>query len=478
MPVTRAGFWLGLAAFAVLRLLDAPAGLETAAWATAAVAALMAVWWFTDAVPVAVTGTLPFLLLPLLGIATPGAVASSYMQPVLFLVLGGAMLGRALEKWGLHRRVAIAVVTHAGASPGRLLFALMLATAFVSMWVNNSATTVMMLPIASSLALAARRSDGDASRDELNFGAALVLSVSIASNIGGFATPVGTPVNPVAIGLLEKNYGVRIGFAEWMAFGVPVMLAALPAAWWILARVVLPFRLPALSTADVVAAVGRPQAWTVPERRVLLVLVAAAAAWIALPMLETRVRGITDAGIAIAAALVLFVLPSGVRGEDVRPEPLLDWSDARSAPWYLILLLGGGLALAESVGATGLSRWVGAELQTLAPANVALLILVVTALCVVVTEGATNLGTCATFMPIAGGLAIAGGHDPVPVALAAGLAASWGFANPAGTSSNAMVIGTGRVRVLQMVAAGALVDAVGVLLIALACALLVPAILA
>lgn len=477
MPVTRPGFWLGLAAFAALRLLDAPAGLEPAAWATAAVAALMAVWWFTDAVPVAVTGTLPFLLLPLLGVATPGAVAGSYMQPVLFLVLGGAMLGRALEKWGLHRRVAIAVVTHAGAAPGRLLFAMMVATAFVSMWVNNSATTVMMLPIATSLALAARRGDADPTRDELNFGAALVLSVSIASNIGGFATPVGTPVNPVAIGLLEKLYGVRIGFAEWMAFGVPVMLAALPVAWWILARVVLPFRLPALAAEDVVAAIGRPQAWTSPERRVLVVLVAAAAAWVALPVLERQVRGITDAGIAIAAALLLFVVPAGARGEDARPEPLLDWSDARGAPWYLILLLGGGLALAESVGATGLSRWVGAELQTLAPANFAVLVLVVTALCIVVTEGATNLGTCATFMPIAGGLAIAGGHDPVPVALAAGLAASWGFANPAGTSSNAMVLGTGRVRVPQMVAAGALVDVVGIVLIALACVLLVPVIL-
>jgi sodium-dependent dicarboxylate transporter 2/3/5 len=383
------------------------------------------------------------------------------------------MLGRALEKWGLHRRVAIAVVTHAGAAPERLLLAIMAATAFVSMWVNNSATTVMMLPIASSLALAARRGEND-TPDERNFAAALVLSVSIASNIGGFATPVGTPVNPVAIGLLEQHYGVRIGFAEWMAFGVPVIVIALPIAWWILARVVLPFRLPTLAAADVTAAIGGPQPWTPPERRVLAVLVAAAVAWVALPWLETHVKGITDAGIAIAAALLLFVLPAGTRGEDARPEPLLDWTDARGVPWYLILLLGGGLALAEAVGATGLSRWLGAELQSVAPSGLVALIVVVTALCILVTEGASNLGTCATFMPIAGGLAIAGGHDPVPVALAAGLAASWGFANPAGTSSNAMVIGTGRVRVQQMVTAGALVDVVGVVLIALACATIVP----
>lgn len=478
MPVHRFGFWLGVATFAALLALPAPAGLSPAAWSTAAVAALMAIWWFTDAVPVAMTGTLPFLLLPLLGAAKPGEVAADYMSPVLFLVLGGAMLGRALEKWGLHRRLAIAVVTHAGADPARLLLALMAATAFVSMWVNNSATTVMMLPIAGSLALAARRDPAaDPSADERNFGAALVLSVAIASNIGGFATPIGTPVNPVAIDLIDRHFGVRIGFGEWMAFGVPIMVAALPLAWLVLTRVVLPFRLAAVPPAQVIAAVGSTGPWTPPERRVLAVLVAAAGAWVALPLLERRLPGLSDAGVAVAAALLLFVLPAGARGEDVRREPLLDWADARQAPWYLILLLGGGLALADAVGSTGLSRWLGAELQQVAPVTLLALLVVVTALCVLLTECASNLATAATFIPIVGAIAIAGGHDPVPVALAAGLAASWGFANPAGTSSNAMVIGTGRVSVPAMVGAGALVDAVGIVLIVLACAVLVPVVL-
>ena len=478
MPVNRFGFWLGLAAFAVLLALPPPAGLSPAAWATAAVAALMAVWWFTDAVPVAMTGTLPFLLLPLLGAAKPGEVAADYMSPVLFLVLGGAMLGRALEKWGLHHRLAVAVVTHAGTDPARLLLALMAATAFVSMWVNNSATTVMMLPIAGSLALAARRDpDADPSSDERNFGAALVLCVAIASNVGGFATPIGTPVNPVAIDLVERHFGVRIGFGEWMAFGVPIMLVALPLAWLVLSRIVLPFRLAAVPPAQVIAAVGSTGPWTPPERRVLAVLVAAAGSWVALPVLERHVPGVSDAGVAVAAALLLFVLPAGARGADARREPLLDWADARQAPWYLILLLGGGLALADAVGSTGLSGWLGAELQQVAPVTPLALLFVVTALCVLLTECASNLATAATFIPIVGAIAIAGGHDPVPVALAAGLAASWGFANPAGTSSNAMVIGTGRVPVPAMVGAGALVDAVGVVLIVLACAVLVPLVL-
>jgi sodium-dependent dicarboxylate transporter 2/3/5 len=284
-------------------------------------------------------------------------------------------------------------------------------------------------------------------------------------------------VNPVAIGLIEQHFGIRIGFGQWMLFGVPVMLAALPLAWYALARVVLPFRLPALAPADVHRAIGTAGAWTPPELRVLAVLAAAAAAWVSLPWLERRVPGLTDAAVAVGAALLLFVLPAGRRGDDAPREALLDWADARQAPWYLILLLGGGLALADAVGATGLSRWLGVELQHLAPGGAWALLFVVTALCIVVTEGASNLATAATFMPIAGGIAAAAGLDPVPVALAAGLAASWGFANPAGTSSNAMVIGTGRVSVPQMVKVGALVDVVGVVLIVLACALLVPAVL-
>ncbi|MCZ8132545.1 MAG: DASS family sodium-coupled anion symporter [Steroidobacteraceae bacterium] len=478
--MNRLGFWLGLAVFLVLRTLDPPAGLGDAGWATAAVAALMAVWWFTDAVPAAITGTLPFLLLPLLGVAKPGEVAADYMHPVLFLVIGGAMLGRALEKWGLHRRLAIAVVSRAGTRPERLLFGLMAATAFVSMWVNNSATTVMMLPIAGALALAARGAEGE-DRDARNFGAALALSVAVASNIGGFATPVGTPVNPVAIGLIDQHFGVRIGFAEWMAFGVPIMLAALPAAWWFIARVVLPFRLPALAPADVLAAIGaqagQAAPWSGPERRVLALLLATAAGWVTLPLYEKHLPGVTDAALAVGAALLLFVLPSGARGTGSASGPLLEWHDARDAPWYLVLLLGGGLALADAVGGTGLSRWLGAELQQLAPAQLFALVLVVTAICVLLTECSSNLGTAATFVPIAGALAIAAGHDPVPVALAAGLAASWGFANPAGTSSNAMVIGTGRVRVPEMAGVGALVDLAGVVLIACACAWLVPVVL-
>jgi len=471
----RVGFWMGMGLFVLMMALEPPDGLSLLGWRTAAVTVLMATWWFTEAVPVTLTGSLPFLLLPLLGVAKPEAVAGQYMSPVLFLVLGGALIGLAFEKWDLHRRVALAVVARAGAEPSRLLFAIMAVTAFISMWVNNSATTVMMLPIATATLVAVTRTLDSATPDpdEKRFAAALVLSIAYASNLGGFATPIGTPVNPIVIGILDKNLGVQVSFLQWLVFGVPILLVSLPLTWWLL-RVVLPFRLQTGSPESIAAAIGRPPPMGTPEHRVLTVVALTSAAWVTLPLLERRLPGLTDAGVAIAAALALCVIPSGERREPSRGRFLIEWNDARQAPWYLILLLGGGLALADAVVKSGLSTWLGGETQAVAGLPLGLLLLVVALMCVLVTECASNVATASIFMPIAATLAVAGGHDPVLVSLAAGLAASWGFANPAGTSSNAMVFASGRVRVPQMLRAGLLVDLMGAVLVALTCALIVP----
>ena len=363
MSIGRSGFWLGIALFASMRAMPAPAGLSAEGWSVAALTVLIACWWFTEAVPVALTGSLPFLALPLLGIAKPDAVAAQYMSPVMFLILGGAMLGLAFERWGLHRRVALSVVSRVGSSPGALLFALMAVTAFISMWVNNSATTVMMLPIALAVLSATHGEDPAAplGRDAKNFAAALVLSIALASNLGGFATPIGTPVNAIALGILERSYGVRISFLDWMAFGVPFMLLALPACWWILRRITLPFELAAPHPDALRIALGSPGAWTVPEWRVLGVVSLVAAAWVFQPLLAGSLPGITDAGIAVAGALLLTILPSGTV-RDGTALRLLEWEDARRAPWYLILLLGGRLALADAVVKSGLSVWLGSAL--------------------------------------------------------------------------------------------------------------------
>ena len=483
MRLQRAGFWLGAALFTLMLLLPAPEGLSVAGWRVAALTALIGCWWFTEAVPVTLTGSLPFLALPLLGVAKADAIAGLYMSPVLFLILGGALVGLSFEKWGLHRRVALAVVARVDPEPRTLLFAVMAVTAFVSMWVNNSSTTVMMLPIAMAALGAVIGGEGGAAqdaagtaattRDARNFAAAMILSVSLASNLGGFATPIGTPVNSIAVGILERSYDTQLSFAGWMVFGVPFMLLSLPACWWILSRVTLPFRLAGPGRDAVRAAIGDPGPWTAPQRRTLAVVLLVALAWVFQPLVERLLPGITDAGIAVAGALLLCVLPSG----DARPgasQRLLEWEDARRAPWYLILLLGGGLALADAVVKSGLSAWLGTALGAVGGLPLLPMLLAIALLCGLITEAASNVATATIFMPVAASLAMGAGYDPALAALCAAMAANLGFANPAATSSNALVYSTGKVPITAMLKSGLLVDLIGALLIALLCATVVP----
>lgn len=477
MSLRSGGLWLGLAAFVLMLASPAPEGLSTAGWHVAALTALIACWWFTEAVPVTLTGSLPFLVLPLLGIAEAEAVAALYMSPVMFLILGGAMLGLAFERWGLHRRVALSVVSRVGPSPGALLAAVMAVTAAISMWVNNSATTVMMLPIALAVISATVGTPGEPGavdcRDGRNFAAAMLVSVALSSNLGGFATPIGTPVNAIGIGILERSYGVQLSFLDWMAFGVPFMLLALPACWWILRRFALPFELAPADPASLRAALGAPGVWTTPERRTLAVVVLVSLAWVFQPLWAARVPGITDAGIAVVGALLLAVLPAGATREGA-PLRLLEWEDARRAPWYLILLLGGGLALADAVVRSGLSGWLGGALGSVAGLPLLPMLLAIALLCGLITEAASNVATATIFMPIAGGLAASAGFDPALGALCAAMAANLGFANPAATSSNALVHSTGRVPIAAMLKSGLSVDLVGAVLIALLCAGIFP----
>lgn len=479
MTLQKTGLWLGLIGFVVMLAAPAPEGLSDAGWRVAAVTVLIGCWWFTEAVPVTLTGSLPFLVLPLLGIAKADAVAGLYMSPVLFLILGGSLIGLAFEKWNLHRRVALFVVSQASPEPRSLLLAIMAVTAFVSMWVNNSATTVMMLPIAMAALAAVVPTEQDAAGDaqmlrhQRNFAAAMILSVSLASNLGGFATPIGTPVNSIAVGILERVYDVRISFAEWMAFGVPFMLLSVPACWWILSRITLPFNFAGSSRAAIRAAIGEPGPMGTAERRVLAIVIIVAAAWVFLPLVEQALPGITDAGIAVAGALALCVCPSGEKRPGAA-SVLLEWEDAKRAPWYLILLLGGGLALADAVVKSGLSAWLGTSLAAVSDLPLLPMLLAIALLCALITEAASNVATATIFIPIAASLALGAHYDPALAAIAAAMAANLGFANPAATSSNALVYSTGRIPITAMLKSGLLVDVVGAVLIALACAWIVP----
>jgi len=457
-PAQRVGFWLGLGLFVLLLWLPAPAGFEPAAWRTAAVAALMAVWWATEALPIPATAMLPLAAGPLLGIVPVERAGHGYGSSTIFLILGGCLLALALERWQLHRRIAFHIVARSGSSARGLVLGVMAATAFLSMWVSNTSTTLMMLPVAVSIAGIVAADWEHAGPAETNFSIAIVLGVAYAATIGGLATLIGTPTNALVVAFMEQTYGVRPSFAGWMAFGLPCTLLLLPLAWWTLVGVTHPFHLPQIGGARALMREELRElgSMSAAERRVAAVGIAAATAWIASPWLKALpgLGTLSDMGIAMLAGLALFIIPSGSREGGA----LLRAEDFRRVPWETLFLFGGGLALAALIQESGLSERIGALLAGVAgwPA------LAVTATVVLVvlfwTELTSNVATAATFIPVLAALATATGQPVIELMAPAAVAASCAFMLPVGTAPNAIVYGSGRVGIRDMLRAGLVVD--------------------
>jgi sodium-dependent dicarboxylate transporter 2/3/5 len=452
----RIGFWAGLAGFCLLLLLPAPEGMTAGAWRVTALAFLMACWWMTEALPLTATALLPFTLLPLLGISTPGEVAGSYYSPTMFLVLGGAFIALAIERTGLHRRLALAIVGRSPSSPRALLLAFMIATGLLSMIVSNTAATLIMMPVALAILAATDSAEGE----QTPLAIAMTLGVAYAGSIGGLGTLVGSPTNAVSAGLIDRLTGFRIDFLTWAMFGVPMAVLGIPLAWAIIIRTAkLQHR--KLDQQALTAAIGTPGPWTSAEKRLVPIVALVVSAWVVVPLIGHLIpkERIDDGIIAIAGALLLFVVPGG----DGRP--LLRWREANAAPWDVIMMFGGGLALAEAITRAGLAIWLGERLETLNGVSLVLIALVLTALIVLVTEFASNVASASGFMPVVAGLIIATGADPLLLAMPTAIAASWGFMLPAGTGPNAIAFATGRLRVTDMLRAGFWLDLAGIGLI-------------
>ncbi|MBV6424068.1 MAG: Sodium-dependent dicarboxylate transporter SdcS [Steroidobacteraceae bacterium] len=457
---------LGPAAFLYTVVAAPPAAFTGPAWTTLGLAVWMAIWWATEAVPLAATALLPLPIVPLIGVPGSAQVLTEYANPTIFLILGGFLLGLAMERWRLHARIAYAIIAAVGSHPRRLVLGVMVATAFVSMWVSNTSTTLMMLPVASSIvALVASGGRESAAR---NFATATLLGVAYAATIGGLGTLIGSPTNALVQGFMAKSFAYDLSFATWLSFGIPTVLVLLPLAWWLLTRIALPFDLPAdvLPRDTMRRALHELGPMQPAERRVAAVACVTAALWIARPWLDALpgLHGLSDTVISMVAGLALFVLPAG---GDAGAAPLLDADALRRVPWDVLILFGGGLALAAAIQSSALSATFGVALRGIAHWPALALTLTIVLLLVFWTEFNSNTATAATFMPV---LAAMADGNPATILLLiapAAMAASAGFMLPVGTPPNAIVFGTGRISMKQMLKAGLQVDLAAVLVITL-----------
>jgi sodium-dependent dicarboxylate transporter 2/3/5 len=449
----------GPALAALILALPPPAEMGPEAWRLVSLAAWMVVWWLGEAVPIPATALLPIPLMPLWGLGEMDAVAASYADPLVFLFLGGFLLAAAMQRWGLHRRIALVIVGAVGTSPTRIIGGFMLATAFLSMWISNTATAIMMFAVGISVVdFVARKTTDD--RALRNFGVALMLAIAYSASIGGVGTLIGTPPNAFLASFMSSTYGITIDFFTWMLFGVPIVLVMLPIAWLLLTQLVFPAR--RLGIGDAGAVIRHELAALGPmsraERVVAGVFLAAALGWI----FRAQIVALTglplnDTSIALLAALVLFAWPlSRADGTFV-----LDWEAARHVPWGVLLLFGGGLALAAAFQSSGLAEWIGTAVGGFA-IGTWLLVLVVAAAIVYLTEITSNTASTATFLPILGAVAVGLALDPLLLALPVAVGASMAFMMPVATPPNAIVFSYERMKLSDMVMAGFLLNIVAI----------------
>ena len=469
------GLFLGPLVAGLMILAGPPENLSHEGWMTASMGILMAVWWATEAVPIAVTALLPIVAFPLLGIATIQDTTAPYANKVIYLFLGGFIVAFAMQRWNLHRRIALNVLQHVGGNGRSLVGGFMLASAIISMWVMNTSTTMMLLPIAVSIIAVIHKTVGgldDHAKESFQY--SLLLGVAYGATIGGMATLVGTAPNAMLAAFMQETYGTEIDFSRWMLVGLPLSAMMLPLAWIILTR--FAFKVD-FKTSDEGKAVLRQMkdelgAMTVPEKRVATVFVLMAATWVLRPLLVTLpgLSALDDSGIAMAGGIALFLIPSGEKSDPM----LLRWTYAERLPWSVLILFGGGLTLASAVTRTGLAEWLGASLQTVGALPLFALVIIAATMIIFLTELTSNIATTATFLPVVGAIAIESGYDPIVLTVPVTLAASCAFMLPVATPPNAIVFGSGMLTIPKMVRAGMMLNIVGIFLVSTVALYLAP----
>jgi sodium-dependent dicarboxylate transporter 2/3/5 len=461
MTLKAVALLAGPVALLVFLFWPLPDGLNPAAWYMAGVAVWMAVWWISEAVPIPATALLPIVLFPLLGIMPAAAATSAYAHHLIYLFIGGFMIAVTMERWNLHRRIALHVIHWVGTEPSRLVLGFMLATALLSMWISNTATAMLMVTI--GLAVLKQLLPQERYVDS-PLGTALMLGIAYAASIGGIATLIGTPPNAVLAGVLDQTYGLDLQFGTWMRFALPLSVLMLLLTWLYLTRLAFPLRDVEYrgSGGQISEQIRQLGAVSPAEKRVAMVFFGVALLWISRGLIDwAPFKQVKDSTIAIAGALLLFMIPAG----NGRGEFLLDWPTAVRIPWDIIVLFGGGFTLAAGFSETGLTPWLAEQLRVLEGVPVAGVVLCVGLLVVFLTEVTSNTATASLLLPVLGALSQALDMSPLLLMVTATLCASFAFMLPVATPPNAIVFSSRCIGIRQMARAGFWLNIIGVLLI-------------
>ncbi len=468
------GLVLGLAVFIGMLISSPPEGLSPEGWKVLSMAILMAIWWMTEAVPISVTALIPLVAIPLMDIGSVKEAAKGFTSKAIWLTLGGFVLGIALQRWNLHTRIAMNTVRLVGTEPRRVIGGFMLATAFLSMWMTNTATTVMMMPIAISVAMLLVKEGGGDEYMRKNFGTALMIGLAYSATVGGMMTLVGTSTNVMFKGFMEDRFGITIEFMDWMKIGVPVGMVMLVSIWLFLTYIMFPCNLEKNDKIkDIIdQKLGSLGKMSAGERRTLFIFVFTAALWMGKGLLEQFIPWLhlNDASIGVLGAMLLFVVPSSIK----KREFLLRWEDTRDVPWGILLLLGGGLSLAGFLNSTGVADWMGNYITQFDGFSVVTLVLLTTLLIIFLSELMSNVATLTAFLPVIIVVALGFGENPLTFAIPAALVASCAFMLPIGTPPNAIVFGSGLITIPQMARTGFLINIYGLIVINLISYILLP----
>ncbi|WP_460774987.1 SLC13 family permease [Nocardiopsis nanhaiensis] len=474
-PARLVGLALGPLLFVMTLLFFDPEGLSSEGAAVLAATLWIGTWWITEVAPIPVTSLLPIVLLPLTGAMGGDAVVSSYGNDIVFLFLGGFALAIAMEKWNLHKRIALSIVLMIGTSPRRIILGFMVATGFLSMWVSNTAATMMMIPVGLAVAYQAAQAlrNGEHATEVPKFEKCIIFSIGYAATIGGLGTLIGTPPLAILAATTGEIFGQSVSFAGWMLFGVPVAILLLAFAWFYLTFVKFRFGFKHLPGGKEVIRGEKKSlgGLSTEEKAVLAVFSGAAFMWVTQTFIwESLLPGISDGVIAITAAVILFLLPTR-HSEEPR---ILRWEDSKKIPWGILLLFGGGLAIAAGFTDTGLSAWIGDQLLVLDGVNIILTVLVAAALVLFLTEITSNAATATMIMPVMAGLALALGVHPFALMVPIAMAANCAFMLPVGTPPNAIMFGTGKITIMEMIRLGFWLNLAALSLIVAAVFLVLP----